>query len=93
VVLLRAPYRVSFSYAGVDRVWRDTWREARLPSAVRVLVRDAATGQALAMSSATVVHVNVPAECVRATPSEQCKAKADAAGPVQAPKPAGERPL
>jgi general secretion pathway protein J len=28
VVLLRAPYRVSFSYAGADRVWRDTWRDA-----------------------------------------------------------------
>ncbi len=93
VVLLRAPYRVSFSYAGVDRVWRDTWRQARLPSAVRVLVRDAATGQALAMSSATVVHVNVAAECVRANPPEQCKPKADAAGPAQAPKPAGGRPL
>jgi general secretion pathway protein J len=27
VVLLRAPYRLSFSYAGTDRNWRDDWRE------------------------------------------------------------------
>ena len=26
VVLVRAPYRVTFSYAGADRVWRNVWR-------------------------------------------------------------------
>ena len=46
VPLIRAPFRVSFSYAGPDRLWRDTWTDQpRLPSAVRVLVRDAATGK------------------------------------------------
>src|SRR5258705_10584755 len=25
VVLLRAPYRLEFSYAGADRIWRDIW--------------------------------------------------------------------
>jgi general secretion pathway protein J len=94
VVLLRAPYRISFSYAGGDRVWRDTWREAMLPSAVRVLVRDAATARTLAMSSATMIHVNVAAECVQAKSPKECPSlKADAASPVQAPKPAGGQAL
>ena len=26
VVLVRAPYRITFSYAGADRVWRNVWR-------------------------------------------------------------------
>ena len=44
VVLMRAPYRVIFAYAGPDRIWRNTWRNAdELPAAVRVTVRDAAT--------------------------------------------------
>src|ERR1700730_4896486 len=35
VVLLRAPYRVSFSYADSDRVWKDSWRDSQaLPAAV-----------------------------------------------------------
>jgi len=28
VVLVRAPYRISFAYAGTDRVWRSLWRDA-----------------------------------------------------------------
>jgi general secretion pathway protein J len=38
VVLVRAPFRISFAFAGADRVWRDSWRDvALLPSAVHVL--------------------------------------------------------
>ena len=65
VPLIRAPFRVSFSYAGPDRLWRDTWTEQqRLPSAVRVLVRDAATGKVLSLSTATLLHVDLAAECL-----------------------------
>jgi general secretion pathway protein J len=65
VALIRAPFRVSFSYAGPDRLWRDSWSEQQsLPSAVRVLVRDAATGRALSLSTATLLHVDLAAECV-----------------------------
>ena len=65
VALIRAPFRVSFSYAGPDRLWRDSWTEQqRLPSAVRVLVRDAATGKVLSLSTATLLHVDLAAECV-----------------------------
>src|SRR5262249_6423102 len=64
VVLLRAPFRVSFSYSAGDGSWSDTWHNAgQLPSAVRFLVRDSTTGRTLAISSATVVHVELPADC------------------------------
>jgi general secretion pathway protein J len=68
VVLLRAPFRVSFSYSSGDGSWLDTWQNAaQLPSAVRFLVRDATTGRTLAISSATIVHVELPADCADPT--------------------------
>jgi len=64
-VLVRAPFRVLFAYAGPDRVWQSTWRDAdKLPSAVRVTVRDAVSGATLAVSSAAKVHVEVAPECI-----------------------------
>ena len=75
VVLIRAPFRVSFAYAGPDQVWQPTWRDqVQLPSMVRVSVRDAGTGQVLAVSSAAIVHVNAPAECARAKNAVACLA-------------------
>ena len=74
VVLVRAPYRISFAYAGPDRVWRSTWGDASgLPRAVRITLRDAATQQTLSMSTATMIHVDVPAECVRPSPPPNCR--------------------
>ena len=65
VVLVRAPYRVNFAYAGPDRVWRPTWRgEGTLPSAIRVQLRDAVTDRTLSVSTATLVHANMPADCI-----------------------------
>jgi len=73
VVLVRAPYRVSFSYAGADRVWQQNWRGAKeLPTAIRVTVRDAATSQLLAISTAALVHVDIPAACVKAKDQKDC---------------------
>jgi general secretion pathway protein J len=64
VVLLRAPFRVSFSYSNGDGSWVDTWQNAsQLPSAVRFLIRDASSGRTLAISSAAIVHVGLPANC------------------------------
>ena len=65
VVLLRAPYRLSFSYAGTDRNWREDWREQiQLPKAIKLTVHDAATQRTLSISTATLVHVEVPVECI-----------------------------
>lgn len=73
VVLIRSPLRVTFSYAGPDHVWQSDWRgQMELPDMVRVTVRDSATGQVLAVSRAATVHVNAPAECVRAKNSTSC---------------------
>jgi len=82
VVLIRAPLRVTFSYAGPDQVWQPDWQgKTQLPDMVRVTVRDSATGQVLAVSRAATVHVNAPAECVRAKNPATCltaKQKPDA---------------
>ncbi len=64
VVLLRAPFRLSFAYAGPDRVWKSTWRDAeKLPAMIRLTVRDAATQRVLSISTVTPVHVQVPSDC------------------------------
>jgi len=73
VVLVRAPYRVAFAYAGPDRVWRNMWRnEAKLPTAIRIQVRDATTDRTLAASTATLVHADMPADCVLAEVIADC---------------------
>jgi general secretion pathway protein J len=73
VVLIRAPFRVSFAFAGPDRLWRDSWRdEVLLPSAARIQVRDAATDHILAVSTAALMRANFPVECVTQRSAEQC---------------------
>lgn len=62
VVLLRPPLRMSFAYAGPDRVFRDEWHDMdKLPAAIMVTVRDAASERVLSVSTVTPVHINAPA--------------------------------
>jgi general secretion pathway protein J len=62
VVLLRPPFRISFAYAGRDRVFRDEWRDMdALPTAIMLTLRDATSERVLSMSTVTPVHVNAPA--------------------------------
>jgi general secretion pathway protein J len=87
VVLLRAPFRVSFSYSPGDGSWSDSWRDTgQLPSVVRFLVRDSTTGRTLAISSAAIVHVELPADCAgaasQACGSQSSPAAAGAASPT-----------
>ena len=64
VVVIRAPYRVSFSYAGPDRLWRDNWHaQPTLPRAIRIQVRDNATLMLLAATTSTLIHTELPASC------------------------------
>jgi general secretion pathway protein J len=73
VVLLRAPYLVSLSYAGPDRAWKDAWQQERqLPTAIRVSVRDAVTRREIGASTATLVHVQIPAKCIAAKSLDDC---------------------
>ena len=73
IVLARAPYRISFAYAGTDRVWQSTWLDAiQLPRAVRITLRNAATQDVLSVSTSTMIHVEVAAECARAKDPRDC---------------------
>jgi general secretion pathway protein J len=92
VVLVRAPYRITFSYAGPDRVWRPVWRgEAQLPSAIRVQLREAATDRTLSVSTATLVHADMPADCVLAEVINDCLARR-APPPEQQQQPQPQQP-
>ncbi len=83
MVLIRAPYRVTFAYAGPDRVWRPVWRgEGELPAAIRVQLRDAATDRTLSVSTATLVHANMPADCVFAEVIADCLNRPDPGVPA-----------
>jgi len=87
VVLVRAPFRVSFAYAGPDRVWRDAWvANPRLPTAVRITIRDAASEQVLAASTATLLRVDVPPECALDKSPSRCAEGLNS--PAPAPQPA-----
>ena len=75
VVLLRTPYRVSFSYAGADRVWKPSWRDAEsLPAAVLLTVHDTVSGRTLPISRIAVIHVSAPADSVCSTADNNCAA-------------------
>jgi general secretion pathway protein J len=81
VVLVRRPFRVSFAYAGADRVWQPVWREAQqLPRAIRVTLRDAATERTLSASTAAIVHAEIPVNCLKAKSLDDCFSKAAVPG-------------
>jgi general secretion pathway protein J len=95
VVLLRAPYRLSFAYAGPDRVWKNRWRGAeRLPAMIRLTVRDVASERVLSVSTVVPVHAQRPSDCTR--PDGNCNNKtkaggADSAGSTDAATQGGQR--
>lgn len=63
-VLVRPPFQVTFSFAGHDRVWQESWQNSKLlPDAVRIRVADARTGDFLPVSTAALIKVNIPASC------------------------------
>jgi len=67
VLLLRAPYQLSFAYAGEDQAWHSSWQDAeKLPAKIRLTVRDSSNGRAI--STVTTIHVQTLAqgECKQA---------------------------
>lgn len=87
VVLIRAPFRITFAYAGPDRVWQPTWRDRPLlPDLIRVAVRDGVTGQTLSVSDAVTVHVDMPPDCVRSQNPKACLIARAQPGGAQAEK-------
>ncbi len=84
VVLLRAPFRLSFAYAGPDRIWKGAWRGAnKLPAMIRLTIRDASTGRVLSVSTIAPVHVQVPSDCLQ--PDGNCDDKDKQNVPPNAP--------
>ena len=61
VVLLRPPFRLSFAYAGPDRVFRDTWQDADGCRRDHAHGAGYAGGRILSVSAVTPVHVDAPA--------------------------------
>jgi general secretion pathway protein J len=80
VVLLRPPFRLSFAYAGRDRVWKSSWHDGeRLPAAIMLTVRDTATERVLSVSTVASVHAEAPAAASCAQPGPGCDDKTDGA--------------
>jgi general secretion pathway protein J len=61
VTLIRAPFHISFAYAGPDRLWLSSWKgREQLPEAVRISVRDTIANRVLAVSTVARVRVTAP---------------------------------
>lgn len=69
VVLLRAPFRISFAYADAGGNWANAWRVGQLPTAVRFDVTDLERGTVV--STAARVHVDTGGP--RPDPSSQAE--------------------
>jgi general secretion pathway protein J len=73
VDLVPGAYQVLFSFAGRDGIWRSAWRDQdRLPRAVRIVVRERASGRTMAASTAAVIRTEVPAACIPDETLEGC---------------------
>ena len=81
VVLLRPPFRLSFSYAGKDSIWKSSWRDSeQLPAAIMLTVRDATTERVLSVSTIASVHVETSTALANCAPGKDCNGKGDGAG-------------
>jgi general secretion pathway protein J len=77
VTLIRAPFDISFAYAGPDRVWLPSWKSREgLPEAVRISVRDTIANRVLSVSTVARVRVTAPG-----APKPQTQANAVSALP------------
>jgi len=77
VTLVRAPFHISFAYAGPDRLWLSSWKgREQLPEAVRISVRDTIANRVLAASTVARVRVTAPG-----APKPQAEANATNAVP------------
>jgi general secretion pathway protein J len=84
VVLLHAPYRLSFAYSGPDRMWKNAWRDAdKLPTMIRLTVRDASSERVLSVSTIAPIHVQVPSDCIK--PDGNCADKGQQSGSPTTP--------
>jgi general secretion pathway protein J len=79
VTLIRAPFHISFAYAGPDRLWLPSWNgRKQLPEAVRISVRDIVANRVLSASTVARVRVTAPG-------AAKPQAEADAASALPPP--------
>jgi general secretion pathway protein J len=72
--VLRGLFLFSFAYQGSDGAWRPRWDDPKhLPAAVRVALRDRATGQTLALTTAVRLHITASPRCIQAQAPDSCK--------------------
>jgi general secretion pathway protein J len=68
VLLLRAPYQLSFAYAGEDQAWRSSWEDSdKLPAKVRLTVRDSSNARAISTVASIHVQSLAQGECKQAS--------------------------
>jgi general secretion pathway protein J len=80
VAVIRAPWRISFAYAGADGVWRDSWRDApALPAAIRVEAREGSDDAVASIVTEASPRVDTPAECAGQKSVATCLANLGAA--------------
>jgi general secretion pathway protein J len=78
VVLLRAPLRLSFAYAGPDHIYRDDWHDQdKLPKAIMLTLREATSDRVLSVSTVTPVHVDVAAVKAGNGPGNNAKERSE----------------
>ena len=86
VVLVRAPYRVSFSFAGAIMEFQKEWKDApELPRAIRIDVRDATSDRSLPVSTTVAVRATMKPDCVRAKSISDCVAGGRFDDPMRPP--------
>jgi general secretion pathway protein J len=79
VVLLRAPFRISFAYAGYDGGWMSSWHNlSELPGAMRFVIRDAAAERVI-VSTAARIRASLMAP--EPEPVEEARPEADRGQP------------
>jgi general secretion pathway protein J len=87
VVLFRSPYGLKLAYAGLDRIWRDTWQEAMLlPRAIKLTIHHSTREQTIFATTATLVHAELPARCVTAKSVSECLSARSERGSPQTDK-------
>ena len=85
VTLIRAPFHISFAYAGPDRLWLPNWKgRKQLPEAVRISVRDTIANRVLAVSTVARVRVTAPG-------APKLQAQSNAASAVPPSEPANQQ--
>lgn len=72
-VLLQANARLEFIYADGGGGWRRQWDDPiTLPTRIRIVLRDPASGAEIASLTTAIIHIDAPARCATASSVSKC---------------------